>query len=381
LKSKNKNRKPDYSKIKRKLYFYILIAVVVAVVFVIFLHQFIQRQGVFGDWIVSFMEKVFHLRHPDALRIYQYAIRNNMEIILCAAVALCFFFLCRIIFSNFMKYFDEVNAGIDSLIQGEDKQTEFSAEMDFMEQKLNTLKHTLEKREQDAKLAEQRKNELVMYLAHDIKTPLTSVIGYLNLLDEAPDMPVEQRAKYMHITLEKAYRLEQLIDEFFEITRYSLQTITLSKENIDLYYMMTQMADEFFPLLCANGKHTVIHIPEDLTVYGDRDKLARVFNNILKNASAYSSDNSVIDITAAVSPNMVSIIFTNSGNIPKDKLASIFDKFYRLDSARSSDTGGAGLGLAVAKEIVVSHGGRIYADSNGEQTSFTVELPVMPEQS
>ncbi len=89
-----------------------------------------------------------------------------------------------------------------------------------MEQKLNTLKQTLEKREQDAKLAEQRKNDLVMYLAHDIKTPLTSVIGYLSLLDEAPDMPVEQKAKYVHITLDKAYRLEQLIDEFFEITRY-----------------------------------------------------------------------------------------------------------------------------------------------------------------
>jgi len=381
LKSKKTNRKTDYTKIKRKFYLYILTAVIIAVVFVFFLRWFIQQQGVVGDWIVNFMERSFHLRYPDALRVYQYAIRNNMEIIIGAAVALCFFLLCRIIFSNFMKYFDEVNAGIDSLIQGEDKQTEFSAEMDFMEQKLNTLKQTLEKREQDAKMAEQRKNELVMYLAHDIKTPLTSVIGYLSLLDEAPDMPVEQRAKYVHITLEKAYRLEQLIDEFFEITRYSLQTITLSKENIDLYYMMAQMADEFYPLLCAKGKQAVIHIPEDLTVYGDRDKLARVFNNILKNASVYSPDNSVIDITAAVSPNTVSIVFTNSGNIPKDKLASIFDKFYRLDSARSSDTGGAGLGLAVAKEIVVSHGGRIYADCSGEQTSFTVELPVMTEQS
>jgi two-component system sensor histidine kinase VanS len=253
--------------------------------------------------------------------------------------------------------------------------------MAFMERKLNALKQTLEKRSQEAKLAEQRKNDLVMYLAHDIKTPLTSVAGYLSLIDETPDMPAEQRKKYVHITLNKAYRLEQLIDEFFEITRYSLRTITLSKENIDLYYMLAQIMDEFYPLLTAKGKQITLHAPEDLTVYGDPDKLARVFNNILKNAAAYSPDNSVIDIKAAISDNRVSVVFSNAGNIPKDKLVSIFDKFYRLDSARSSDTGGAGLGLAIAKEIVLSHGGRIYADSDGKQTSFTVELPVMPGQS
>jgi two-component system sensor histidine kinase VanS len=194
-------------------------------------------------------------------------------------------------------------------------------------------------------------------------------------------MPSDQKAKYVNITLEKANRLEKLVDEFFEITRYNFQTGTLSKENIGLYYMLVQMTDEFYPLLTARGKQAVLHVPEDMTIYGDGDKLARVFNNILKNAAAYSPDNSVIDITAAVSGDRASIVFSNAGSIPKDKLAAIFDKFYRLDSARSSGTGGAGLGLAIAKEIVVSHGGRIYADSDGKQTSFTVELPVRQGQT
>ena len=253
--------------------------------------------------------------------------------------------------------------------------------MEFLEQKLNTLKLTLEKREQEAKLAEQRKNDFVMYLAHDIKTPLTSVIGYLSLLDEASDMPAEQQEKYIRITLDKAIHLERLIDEFFEITRYKLQTIKLTKKHIDLYYMLVQITDEFYHQLAANGKQVVIHAPEDLTVFADPDKLARVFNNILKNAVAYSEDNSVIDITAGHSGDMVSIVFKNAGSIPKGKLASIFDKFYRLDDARSSGKGGAGLGLAIAKEIVISHGGRLYADSDETHASFTVELPVMSEQT
>ncbi|MDR0718181.1 MAG: vancomycin resistance histidine kinase VanS [Treponema sp.] len=377
-KTGKKDRKTDYSGIKRKLYLYVLVAILIAVIIVVFLRLFLQQQGVIGDGIVSFLEKSFYLSHQDAMIIYHYAIRNNMGIFISIAIAVCFFFLCRIIVSDFMRYFDEVNNGIDSLIRGEGRQIELSAEMAFLEQRLNTLKQTLEKREQDAKLADQRKNDVVMYLAHDIKTPLTSVIGYLSLLDEAPDMPVEQKAKYVHITLDKAYRLEQLIDEFFEITRYNLQTVTLMKKNIDLYYMLVQIADEFYPLLAAGGKRAVIHASEDLGVYADPDKLARVFSNILKNAAAYSKDNSVIDITAGLSGDTVSVSFKNAGSIPKDKLASVFEKFFRLDDARSSDTGGAGLGLAIAKEIVVQHGGQIFAESDNDYTTFTVELPYPP---
>jgi two-component system sensor histidine kinase VanS len=378
LKNKNKNKKNDYSKLIRKLYLYILVIVMASVVFVSFLRSIAFKQAV-GEWIVRFLENSFYLKRQDAMIIYQYTIRNNMEIFIYVAVAISILILCRVMLSKFAKYFDEINTGIDILIQNEDKQIELSAEMEFMEQKLNTLKRTLEKREQDAKLAEQRKNDVVMYLAHDIKTPLTSVIGYLSLLDEAPDMPVEQKAKYVHITLDKAYRLELLIDEFFEITRYNLQTITLTKKHIDLYYMLVQMTDEFYPQLASNGKQAVIHASEDLTVSGDPDKLARVFNNILKNAAAYSEDDSVIDITAGLSGDVVSIVFKNAGSIPKDKLAAIFEKFYRLDDARSSDTGGAGLGLAIAKEIIVQHGGQIYAESNDNYTTFTVELPALPD--
>ncbi len=374
---KNKNKKNDYSKLERKLYMYIVMIVMAAVVFVLYIRSMIR--GKLGEWIVRFLENHYDLEYLDAMRIYQYSIRNNLEIFIYVAIAISILILCRVMLSKFAKYFDEINAGIDVLIQNEDKQIELSAEMDFMEYKLNTLKQTLEKREQDAKLAEQRKNDVVMYLAHDIKTPLTSIIGYLSLLDETPDMPIEQKAKYVHITLDKAYRLEQLIDEFFEITRYNLQTITLTKRHIDLYYMLVQLADEFYPQLAANGKQAVIHAPEDLTVFGDPDKLARVFNNILKNAVAYSEENSVIDITAGLSENMVSIVFKNAGSIPKDKLAAIFEKFYRLDNARSSDTGGTGLGLAIAKEIIIQHGGQIHAESNDHYTTFTVELPVLPD--
>ena len=189
-------------------------------------------------------------------------------------------------------------------------------------------------------------------------------------------MPPEQKAKYVGITLEKAYRLEQLINEFFEITRFNLQTIVLNKEKINLLFMLQQMADEFYPMLAPQGKQISVNVPDGLTLWGDADKLARVFNNILKNAIAYSDENSVIDISAWQQDENIVITFMNQGNpIPQTKIDTIFEKFYRLDSARSTNTGGAGLGLAIAQEIVTAYNGTISVESNPENTTFTVKLP------
>lgn len=190
-------------------------------------------------------------------------------------------------------------------------------------------------------------------------------------------MPAEQKAKYVHITLEKANRLESLINEFFEITRYNIQQIVLEKEQIDLYYMLLQMIEEFYPLLSQKGNQALLHGDEDVTVYGDPVKLARVFNNILKNAVAYSYENTKIHIyVEQEQKDSVIIKFQNQGKtIPKEKLSSIFEKFYRMDESRTSNTGGAGLGLAIAKEIVTLHGGEISAESKAEQIVFVVRLP------
>lgn len=238
------------------------------------------------------------------------------------------------------------------------------------------LKEQFQNSEERLRAESVRKNELVAYLAHDLKTPLTSVIGYISLLKEAPDMPVDQRAKYTGIALEKALRLESLINEFFDITRYNLQQIVLEEETFDLGFLLMQMADEFYPVLEQHGKSISIHADEDLPVAADSAKLARVFNNILKNAVAYSYDNTEIEIYAEKRENTIHVSISNFGKtIPKQKLDMIFEKFYRLDDARSTNTGGAGLGLAIAKEIVVAHGGTISVTSEKQITTFTVELP------
>lgn len=380
---RKKKKHSGYSKLRFKIFMQTF-AIVILTFFIIFTLYSRFWFGRVGDWIVKFLQDAFRLDYADALNIYQYGLRDNSYWIIFGAVAVCFLLLFQFLLSWFIRYFNEIDMALDKLIQGEDKEIVMSTEMAPMERKLNVLRETLEKRELEAKLAEERKNNLVMYLAHDIRTPLTSVIGYLSLLEEAPDMPIEQKAKYVHITLEKAIRLEGLINEFFEITRYNIQEIILENEKIDLYYMLLQMIEEFYPVLTEKGNKVILHSEEDVIIYGDSVKLARVFNNILKNAIAYSYKNTQIDIfvqevlaTETEQLGKILIKFQNQGKtIPKEKLSVLFDKFYRMDEARTSDTGGAGLGLAIAKEIVTMHGGKISAESEQERVSFVVELPI-----
>ena len=313
---------------------------------------------------------------PDnLLYIFFHLIDNNVFEFIILGSLVGFVVIFSFYWQKTLGFIDTIVEASEILVEEGDNQIELPEELKQVEYRMNKAKQDVLRNSRLAGEAEQRKNDLIVYLAHDIKTPLTSIIGYLSLLDEAPDMPAEQKAKYVGVTLDKAYRLEQLINEFFEITRYNLQTITLAPKEIDLYYMLIQLTDEFYPQLAAGGKQAVIHASEDLTVFADPDKLARVFNNIMKNAAAYSSDSSVIDISAGAADGKVTIAFKNNGSIPQEKLASIFEKFFRVDDARYSGTGGAGLGLAIAKEIVLLHGGQIRAESDNDSSTFIVELP------
>ncbi|MCM1025354.1 MAG: HAMP domain-containing histidine kinase [Roseburia sp.] len=256
----------------------------------------------------------------------------------------------------------------------------FPQEYALISAQVAEIKANMQRHEQMMKEEAARKNDLITYLAHDLKTPLTSVVGYLSLLEEAPEMPAEQKARYVHITLEKALRLERLINEFFEITRYNLQQIVLEKETLDLTIMLVQMTDEFYPILQQHQNTIRTELPEGgLWVYADAEKLARVFNNILKNAVAYSYPGTEIQILCQTVGERVRLTFRNRGKtIPAQKLDSIFEKFFRLDDARGTNNGGAGLGLAIAREIVTLHGGEIRAVSDNETTDFIVELPNIP---
>ena len=267
---------------------------------------------------------------------------------------------------------------VDRLIENPDDWGDLDSDYLEVEAALNRVRARERMSEQALRDEARRKDDLVTYLAHDLKTPLASVVGYLSLLNEAPDLPAEQRVRFTGVALDKAHRLDALIEEFFDITRFDFHDIVLTRGYVDLNLMLAQVADEFYPTLAEQHKTVELDVPLGLTVLVDGDKMARVFNNVMKNAIAYSYEGTAIRVDARQrSGDGATVIrFENRGDpIPKAKLDVIFEKFYRLDAARATNRGGAGLGLAIAKEIVTAHGGTIACSSDAEHTVFTITLP------
>ncbi len=373
-----KPEKEEYAVFQKKIMRRFCFGIFISVFIVMLLYLFLWKQR-FGDWTVSLLEYFMKIEHEQAFYIYHSYFRGYKEVFFVTAIVIVFVFLLWYLFRWMTRYFQEINRGIDVLLLEDAESVHLSSEMLPFERKLNEVKQELEKQKAEKEKAVRRKDELVMYLAHDIRTPLTSVIGYLNLLEEDSDMPAKQRAKHVHIALEKANRLEEMINEFFEITRLNSGQIRLSKERINLYYMLVQLCDEMSPVLAVHGNTVALHLDEDMDICADPDKIARVFGNILKNAAAYSYPGSEIVITAEEADTYMTISFQNKGeNIPEEKLSLLFHKFYRMDASRVSDTGGTGLGLAIAKEIVSLHDGEIRAASENETITFTLRLP-LPE--
>ncbi|WP_312943093.1 HAMP domain-containing sensor histidine kinase [Oscillibacter sp.] len=369
---KVKNKKEfDYTRLQIKVLF-TLIGVIAAFLFALALMYFLHWNSIGGRWITQVA--------ADFLQMGFFVVQNMYPpffILLVLLICAGLFFIIRAFLRYVAKPLSDVEESLGMLLIDNAEEIRLPEELTAITQRLNAMKQTLERRKLEAQSAEQRKNELVMYLAHDIRTPLTSVIGYLSLLEEVENMPAEQRKKYTHIALDKSYRLEKMINEFFEITRYNLQQIQIKKTDIDLYYMLVQLTDELLPILSKNGNTAILHADEEFMIYGDSEKLGRVFTNVLKNAAAYSYPNTEIHITAQKSDDTATITFQNKGDsIPPEKCAAIFKKFYRLDEARTSDTGGAGLGLAIAKEIITLHGGSITVESHEQITSFVITLPL-----
>ena len=259
-------------------------------------------------------------------------------------------------FSKKVDNIEKLYTEFDSILKEDSKKIELSNDMTKFSEKLNQIKYEYILSIKRAKEAEQKKNDLIMYMAHDLKTPLTSVIGYLSLLNEEKEISKNLKNKYIKIALDKSLRLEELTNQFFEITRYNLNDMPINRTNIDLVMLLEQLIEEFYPMLEERNLKLNINKPSTVIYNADGDKLARAFGNLLKNAINYSYENTTISIELIENESEIEIIFKNKGTtIPEYKLEKIFDKFYRTDDSRQSNNGGAGLGLAITKEIVELH--------------------------
>ncbi len=228
----------------------------------------------------------------------------------------------------------------------------------------------------------QTNKDLITCVAHDLRTPLTSVLGYLQLAMDTEKYDSEQRQKFAQIASQKASRLEGLIEDLFSYTKLMSGEITLHRCEIDIVKLLEQMVEEFYPLFQDNGLECLFTKKTDgILACLDPELIARAIQNLLSNAVKYGKDGKQILLSIEKQSSTIKICVTNYGLIiPKESLDMIFEKFYRVEESRSRRTGGTGLGLNIAKEIIVLHGGKIGVESGEQGTKFTVSLPLTEVQ-
>ena len=369
-----------YTRLKLKMLLLVVLGTVIAGAVGIFLLE-VVIDGVLQDPFARFFQwaaiTLFGQSEESALELYDRYIRANKQEILTVATMVLMLIAFYLAMGRFTRWLDDIRTATRRVVEDHEQPVVLPRELAPIQEDLNAIQRQLRAREEAARESEQRRGDLVAFLAHDLKTPLTSVMGYLTLLKDDPGLTPEQRAKYTGIALDKARRLEELLGEFFDITRMDLDSTPEQRQPIQLSMLLEQLSDEFYPLFAEKELQCSVEIQHHLVVPGDPDKLARVFDNVLRNAVSYSAPGGRVDIHARSVGRQAEITIRNEGlEIPEGELANIFEKFYRLDAARSTRTGGAGLGLAIAKEIVELHGGSIRCESNGRLTSFVITLPL-----
>lgn len=297
------------------------------------------------------------------------------------AIGTIFFIILFLAFTKRkMDYLEELNKGLLEISQGN---LNFRVprrsrdELGSLADNINYMAGELNNKIQEERRAENTKNELITNISHDLKTPLTSIMGYLKLIKDKNYRDQEQLGDFVNIAYSKSEKLKSLIDDLFEYTKLTDRGSKLNRKSIRVDELLNQLIEEMIPICEENELIVVKDMPEKKVMADvDADKIVRAFENLLTNAIRYSPKPGEINIKLKDEGNNVTVSFRNKGDgISDEELPLLFERFYRVEKSRSSDTGGSGLGLAIAKGIIELHGGRIWAEYKDGEITFHVTIP------
>lgn len=330
------------------------------------------------DMLVNYFERTEY-GALSVLQIFQMGtITTILYVIFGIGIFTVAFFLMQ---RKSFRYIGKIAAAIQNISEGDlNTQIEVEGDDEFsaMAANLNRMEADIRELMDKEREAERTKNELITNVAHDLRTPLTSIIGYLELLSKGGELPEETRKKYIDIAYTKVKRLEKLIEDLFGFTKMNYGKISMNVGNVDIVKLLSQLLEEFYPSFA--DKDLTYELKSNVTalvISADGNLLARLFDNLINNAIKYGSEGKMVLVKVHAEEDVVSVSVTNYGYvIPEDELPLIFNKFYRVEQSRSTNTGGTGLGLAIAKNIVDMHGGTISVTSDFNGTEFLVKLKV-----
>ncbi|WP_195262821.1 ATP-binding protein [Clostridium sp. 1001275B_160808_H3] len=318
---------------------------------------------------------------PTPYISYDYYVDENSFLALVLSVIM-FISIFIIITNKKMKYIEEIASGVRIISNGDLSyriEEKGKDEIKKLAENINNMASEIENRIDAERRAEKTKSELITNVSHDLRTPLTSVMGYIGLVKDGKYEDENMMKEYLNIAFNKSNQLKELIEDLFEYTKLNNKGIVLGKNKVNIVEFLSQIIEEYIPVFEENEIEVVKKfVDEKCMVEIDAGKMVRVFENLFSNAIKYSFKPGSVIVSAYENNGFVNITIKNRGeHIPKEKVERLFDRFYRVDEARNSNTKGSGLGLAISKNIVELHNGSIWAECVGNEISFFIKLKVI----
>lgn len=306
-------------------------------------------------------------------------VNNSFLALILSCVVFIVIFI--VITNKKMKYLDEIASGLKIIASGQLNhhiEERGNDEIRNLASNINYMATEINRKIEAERKAEKTKADLITNVSHDLRTPLTSIMGYIGLVKEGRYENEETMNEYLDIAFNKSEKLKGLIEDLFEYTKLDNGGIKLNKSKVNLTEFLFQLTEELTPLFEENGLSIIKSATEEkIMVNLDADKMLRVFENLLTNSIKYSFKPGNIIVGVYESNGYATVAVRNKGEaIPKEKIDKLFERFYRVEESRNAQTGGTGLGLAIAKNIVDLHEGQIWAECYGEDISFYVKLKI-----
>lgn len=307
----------------------------------------------------------------------RYIVGNSFLALVLSCIVFIVIFI--IVTNRKMKYLDEIAVGLKNIANGKLSyriEERGSDEIRNLAANINYMAGEVNRKIEAERMAEKTKADLITNVSHDLRTPLTSIMGYIGLIKEGRYENEKTMKEYLDIAFNKSQKLKALIEDLFEYTKLDNGGIKINKSEVNISEFIFQLTEELIPLFEENNLNIIKSSSEEkIFVELDPDKMLRVFENLLTNSIKYSFKPGNIVVAVYESDGYVTVAIRNKGNnIPKDRLDKLFDRFYRVEESRNAQTGGTGLGLAIAKNIVQLHDGQIWAECYNEDISFYVKL-------
>ncbi len=309
---------------------------------------------------------------------YEYYTDTNSFLALILSV-IVFISIFIIVTNKKMKYMEEIAAGVRIISSGDLSyrvEEKGKDEIKNLAENINNMASEIQDRMEAERRAEKTKSELITNVSHDLRTPLTSVMGYIGLIKDGKYENESMMKEYLNIAFNKSTQLKELIEDLFEYTKINNQGIVLEKSKVNIVEFLSQIIEEYIPIFEENEIEVVKKFVDEKSIVEiDAGKMVRVFENLFSNAIKYSYKPGKVTVSTYESDGYANIVIKNKGdNIPKEKVERLFDRFYRVDEARNSNVKGSGLGLAISKNIVKLHDGEIWAECVGNDVSFCIKL-------